>query len=90
MKKEFVDITDEIKNTQNITKQQLKYIFADDDKENAEYLFKTAREVADKVFNKDVYLRGLIEFTNYCKNDCYYCGIRCSNRHADRYRLSEE
>ena len=90
MKKEFVDITDEIKNTQNITKQQLEYIFADDDKENEEYLYKTAREVADKVFNKDVYLRGLIEFTNYCRNDCYYCGIRCSNKNADRYRLTEE
>jgi len=32
----------------------------------------------------------LIEFTNYCKNDCYYCGIRCSNRNSDRYRLSKE
>ena len=35
-------------------------------------------------------MRGLIEFTNYCKNDCYYCGIRCSAAHAERYRLSEE
>lgn len=36
-----------------------------------------------------VCIRGLIEFTNYCKNDCYYCGIRCSNRRVQRYRLSE-
>ena len=35
-------------------------------------------------------MRGLIEFTNYCRNDCYYCGIRCSNKKANRYRLSEE
>lgn len=37
-----------------------------------------------------VYTRGLIEFTNYCKNNCYYCGIRRGNVHAERYRLSRE
>ena len=41
-------------------------------------------------YGKDVYIRGLIEFTNYCKNDCLYCGIRKSNRNADRYRLTKE
>ncbi|MCD8353763.1 MAG: [FeFe] hydrogenase H-cluster radical SAM maturase HydE, partial [Clostridiales bacterium] len=42
-----------------------------------------------KWYGTDVYVRGLIEFTNYCKNDCYYCGIRKSNGKADRYRLTE-
>lgn len=46
--------------------------------------------VRKSVFGTDVYIRGLIEFTNYCKNDCYYCGIRKSNHNAKRYRLSEE
>lgn len=50
------------------------------------------REAADKIRRKwygaDVYIRGLIEFTNYCKNDCFYCGIRRSNKNAERYRLS--
>lgn len=41
-------------------------------------------------YGTDVYLRGLIEFTNYCKNNCYYCGIRGGNAKADRYRLSKE
>ena len=41
-------------------------------------------------YGNTVYVRGLIEFTNYCKNDCYYCGIRCSNRKAERYRLDEQ
>lgn len=54
--------------------------------------FAIIRKKADKVrrehYGTDVYLRGLIEFTNYCKNDCYYCGIRCSNKNADRYRLT--
>ena len=43
-----------------------------------------------EVYGTDVYIRGLIEFTNYCKNDCYYCGIRRSNRKASRYRMSAE
>lgn len=43
-----------------------------------------------QVYGNQIYVRGLIEFTNYCKNDCYYCGIRRSNRNAQRYRLTEE
>ena len=41
-------------------------------------------------YGNKVYTRGLIEFTNYCKNNCYYCGIRRDNRHIERYRLTEE
>ncbi len=58
--------------------------------EDAEYLFSLSREVRRQYYGKDVYIRGLIEFTNYCKNDCLYCGIRHSNKYADRYRLSKE
>lgn len=54
------------------------------------YLFAQARRVRERVYGKAVYMRGLIEFTNYCKNDCYYCGIRRSAAHAERYRLTEE
>jgi biotin synthase len=53
-----------------------------------EALFAAAREVRERYYGKDVYFRGLIEFTNYCKNDCYYCGIRRSNSQAERYRLT--
>lgn len=55
-----------------------------------DYAGVKAREIGDRVYGKNIYIRGLIEFTNYCKNDCYYCGIRCSNTKAERYRLSEE
>lgn len=55
-----------------------------------EYMFVKARAVREKYYGKEVYLRGLIEFTNYCRNDCYYCGIRKSNLHASRYRLTKE
>ena len=56
----------------------------------AEELFRRARETRHRYYGKDVYIRGLIEFTNYCKNNCYYCGIRCGNTKAQRYRLTEE
>lgn len=53
-------------------------------------LFKSADEIRQSVYGKDVYIRGLIEFTNYCKNNCYYCGIRCGNKNAVRYRLGKD
>ncbi len=49
-----------------------------------------ARKVCDDVFGKKVYIRGLIEFTSYCRNDCYYCGLRKSNHEAERYRLDRK
>ena len=53
-------------------------------------LQKAADEVRRAHYGTDVYVRGLIEFTNYCKNNCYYCGIRRDNRNATRYRLTKE
>ncbi len=55
-----------------------------------DYLFEKAIEVRKKHYGTAVYIRGLIEFTSYCKNDCLYCGIRCKNKNAQRYRLSKE
>ncbi len=59
----------------------------------AEYdteLFERADGIRRKIYGGDVYIRGLIEFTNYCKNNCFYCGIRRDNKNAERYRLSRE
>ena len=56
----------------------------------AEKLFERARAIRHTHYGNKIYIRGLIEFTNYCKNDCYYCGIRRSNPNAVRYRLTEE
>ena len=55
-----------------------------------EYASKKAVEQRTKVYGNDVYIRGLIEVSNICKNDCFYCGIRHSNKDCSRYRLSEE
>lgn len=56
----------------------------------SEELFAMARDQRHRYYGHDVYVRGLIEFTNYCKNDCLYCGIRKSNGNARRYRLTKD
>lgn len=61
-----------------------------DDPESREALAKEAVRLQQKYYGNKVYTRGLIEFTNYCKNNCYYCGIRRGNLHAKRYRLTKE
>lgn len=53
-------------------------------------LYAAADEVRRERYGTAVFVRGLIEFTNYCRNNCYYCGIRCGNAAVERYRLSEE
>lgn len=53
-------------------------------------LFSAADKVRRQIYGDEVYIRGLIEFTNYCKNNCYYCGIRRDNKNAVRYRLDKE
>jgi biotin synthase len=55
-----------------------------------DYLLTKSRELAVSIFGHKIFVRGLIEFTNYCKNDCYYCGIQRSNKKVDRYRLTKE
>ena len=58
--------------------------------EDAAYAAKRSREITDFHFGKTIYFRGIVEFSNICKNDCYYCGIRCSNHAVSRYRLTPE
>lgn len=53
-------------------------------------LLDAANKTREAYYGKKVYFRGLIELSNYCKNDCYYCGIRRSNKNAHRYRLTKE
>ena len=56
----------------------------------AEYAATCAYEARKAIYDNKIFVRGLIEISNICKNDCYYCGIRCSNKNVDRYRLTKE
>ncbi len=73
-----------------LTKDEWMQLIQGRTPEMAEFLFERAREVRHSYYGRDVYIRGLIEFTNYCRNDCHYCGIRRSNTSIPRYRLTEE
>ena len=57
---------------------------------DGDILHQQARAAREKIFDNKIYVRGLIEFTNYCKQDCYYCGLRRSNKNARRYRFTKE
>lgn len=67
-----------------------KYLVEHRCKEAADMLSEAAVLVRQAIYGTDVYVRGLIEISNICKNDCLYCGIRRSNRSCDRYRLTLE
>ena len=78
-----------LRDTHLLSKEEWMFLIENRTRDVSEYLFSQAREVRHQHYGHDVYIRGLIEFTNYCKNDCIYCGIRKSNLNACRYRLSE-
>ncbi len=84
------DLINKLYTTQNLEKDEFVHILKNFDATSREYLFEKSRQVALKHFGNSIYTRGLIEFTNYCKNNCYYCGIGNSNIHVDRYRLSTD
>ena len=65
-------IITEIENRQNITRDQLALLLETTDTGDIAFLHERARKTADAIYGKQVFIRGLIEFTNYCKNNCYY------------------
>jgi biotin synthase len=83
-------LVDKLFETHALSPAEYKELIDDRSPELSDYLFEKARTVRIENYGYDVYIRGLIEFTNYCRNDCYYCGIRKSNRCAERYRLTKE
>lgn len=82
-------LIEKLNNTHSLNKDEALQLI----KQGAQHknlLFALAQKTAQKSFGRQIFVRGLIEFTNYCKNDCYYCGIRRSNKNAARYRLTQE
>ena len=83
-------LLDKLEREGTLTGAEFAALIRGRDEALARELFRRADVRRREYYGADVYIRGLIEFTNYCKNDCLYCGIRRSNRNARRYRLSRE
>ena len=90
MNEEIKSTINKVKQSRNISLEQLKLLLEINDDEDVRFIREEAVKVCQKTYGNQVFIRGLIEFTNFCKNDCYYCGIRRSNSQADRYRLTKE
>jgi len=82
-------LIDKLVQQNNLTDNELLDIIKNDDGKILEYLCQKATLVKKKIYGEDIYIRGLIEITNICKNDCLYCGIRRSNQKCQRYRLAK-
>jgi Biotin synthase and related enzymes len=83
-------LIDKLEFNRILSKEEFTFLLSNFNEETSEYLFEKAIKTAKTYFGNSIYTRGLIEFTNYCKNDCYYCGIRRSNPDIERYHLSKE
>lgn len=81
------EITDKLEKERSLSDKELKMLLESDAFDLA--LLAAADKKRREINGDEVYIRGLIEFTNYCRNNCFYCGIRRDNKHAVRYRLSK-
>ena len=84
------ELIDRLHKKHTLTKEEFITLIKERNEESASYLASLAREEAVNIYGNGVFPRGLVEFTNYCKNNGHYCGIQGSNPNANRYRLSKE
>ena len=89
-KTDCFELADRLEKTGDLTDEELIRVLLCDEPGFDGALAEKAVAAREKYYGKDVYIRGLVEFTNYCRNNCYYCGIRRGNPNAERYRLSKE
>lgn len=81
---------EQIRESRDITFPQLQLLLSTQDKAVTESLHAAACEVKQQIYGNKIYMRGLIEISSFCRNNCLYCGLRRDNREAVRYRLSPE
>lgn len=86
--KTFKSLPIKLKEEKNLSDEELLKLLSTNEYDSE--LHTLADEVRREIYGEDVYIRGLIEISNYCKNDCYYCGIRRGNKSAVRYRLAKD
>ena len=84
------ELIDKLEKEHDLADAEFAFLIEMQDEAAQEYLHARARSVREQHYGRKVYIRGLIEYSNYCKNDCLYCGIRRGNKNAERYRLTKE
>ena len=84
------ELIDRLEKEKHLDLNEYEYIVSNFTEEHLDYLRKKSYKAKLDNFGDKIYIRGLIEISNYCKNDCLYCGIRKSNLCAERYRLTKE
>lgn len=86
----FFEIIEKLEKNHSLSLEEYKYLIENRTLESANYLKEKALNVRHNIYGNSIYIRGLIEISNFCKNDCLYCGIRKSNLSCQRYRLSKK
>lgn len=83
-------LLNKLKNEHSLTLDEYRYLLEHRDRESMEIAAGYAKEFQNQYYGNHVYIRGLVEFTNYCRNNCLYCGIRRDNQNCQRYRLNKQ
>lgn len=83
-------LIDKLNETHALSENEWTQVIGTYDAGDLAYAMELAHGITLERFGSKIYFRGIVEFTNICRNDCYYCGIRCSNNKVQRYRLDEE
>lgn len=87
---DIIKLIDTLDTKHKLTYDEYLEIINNYDEKSMQYLFDKATAQKEKYFGNGIYIRGLIEISNICKNNCYYCGIRKDNKNCQRYRLSKD
>ena len=86
----IIPLIDKLRQEHRLSAEEYKALLLCQDADTLKYLQEQAREVSLEQFGNRVFIRGLIEITNHCRNNCYYCGIRKGNQSVLRYELTRE
>ncbi|WP_279159684.1 [FeFe] hydrogenase H-cluster radical SAM maturase HydE [Thomasclavelia cocleata] len=87
---ENIELINKLNYSGELDFEEFKHLLSTYDQKDFEYAKELAAKITKKIFGNKIYIRGLIEISSYCKNDCYYCGLRRSNLKAVRYRLNKD
>ncbi|SEK80590.1 [FeFe] hydrogenase H-cluster radical SAM maturase HydE [Ruminococcus albus] len=83
-------LIDKLNSEKHLEKDEWVRVLSEFDDDDRVYAADIAREISTSRFGNKIFIRGIVEFSNVCKNDCYYCGIRRSNTNVQRYRLTAD